>query len=73
MTDRVNAIYVALERDVSAADVQQLIDAIRQFRNVLDVCEHVADVDTWVAQQRARHEIIAKLLEVPLVLTGESD
>lgn len=63
MTDRVNALFVALEDDVREDDVQELIRAIRQFRHVLDVCEHVTNTDSWVAEQRVRREIIAKILE----------
>ena len=64
MTDRLNALTVVLDRDIRADDAEALIAAIRQLRRVLDVVPQVADPAAFVAEQRVRHELGQKLLDV---------
>jgi hypothetical protein len=64
MTDRLNALVVALDADIREDDAQVLISAIKQMRGVLNVEGHVATIDSWVAQERARQELTGKLWDV---------
>jgi hypothetical protein len=64
MTDRINAITVVLENDVRDDDVQELLTAIGMLRGVLSVTPNVSDIDAWIAQDRARHELGQKLLNI---------
>lgn len=61
MTDRVNRLYVALERDIREDDVEALVDAIRMMRGVMGVETHVTDEADWVADERARREVRDKI------------
>lgn len=64
MTDRVNRIEVALEKDIREDDIEPLLTAIRQMRGVLSVATNVADSDAWIAEERASAAWRAKLLKV---------
>lgn len=64
MTDRLNGVYVAFEKDIRDDDVQPLIDAIRCLRGVLRVKKNVVDLNAWVAEERARRELGEKLIAV---------
>ena len=64
MTDRVNALVVALTHDHRTDDVEALITAIKQLRGVINVSPHVADISDYVAQSRVRQEIGSKLIEL---------
>lgn len=61
MTDRVNALIVALAEDLRGDDVESLAKAINHFRGVLCVRTHVADVDSFVATSRVRDELSQRL------------
>lgn len=64
MTDRVHSLTVVLENDVRADDLVPLIQAIEQLRGVLAVKQHVTDIVTVMAQERARRELGEKLWAV---------
>jgi hypothetical protein len=64
MTDRYNAITVVLERDTRDDDAAALLNAIRQLRGVLSVSGNVANLDSHIAQERARHSLGEELWHV---------
>ena len=61
MTNRYNALTVVLEKDIRDDDAEALLSAIRQLRGVLSVSGNVADMDSHLAQERARHDLGEKL------------
>ena len=64
MTDRYNALTIVLEKDVRDDDAEALLNAIRQLRGVLSVTGNVADLDSHMAQERARRELGENLWRV---------
>lgn len=64
MTDRYNAVTVVLDRDYRTDDAEAILTALRQIRGVLSVEPNVADISDHVADQRVRHELGQKLLDV---------
>lgn len=64
MTDRINGLYVILEKDIREDDVEDLVNAIRLLRGVLKVETHVADFDEAIARARVRSELTGKLWDV---------
>lgn len=64
MTDRYNAFTVVLENNIRSDDAQSLIEAIKHFRGVLAIQPHVADLDSYVAESRAKSELTQKLFDV---------
>ncbi len=64
MTDRYNALTVVLEENIRDDDAEALISAIRQLRGVLDVKPNVADVNSMVADSRARLELLDALIQL---------
>ena len=64
MTDRINALTVVLTDDWREDDVQSLIEAIKLLKGVLRVSPNVADLDNYVAEERAKHELIVKIREL---------
>ena len=64
MTDRINVLTVALERDIRDDDIQPLIDAISQLRGVLKVETHVKDPMAWATAVRVKHEIHDRIFQV---------
>ena len=64
MTDKYNTLTVVLERDIRDDDAEVLLSAIRQLRGVLHVEGNVANVGAFMAEERARHELGQKLIEI---------
>jgi hypothetical protein len=64
MTDRLNGVWVAFEKNVREDDAEATINAIRQIRGVLDVKKHVADPMAWIGEQRVRQELGTKLFDI---------
>lgn len=64
MTDRLNALTVVLDKDIRVDDAEALISAIRQLRGVASVTGNVSDINTHIAQERARIDLGSKLWEV---------
>jgi hypothetical protein len=64
MTDKYYALTVVLEKDIRKDDAEQIINAIRMIKYVLDVKGNVSNPDTWMAESRARRELGDKLFNV---------
>jgi len=64
MTDRYNALTVVLESDIREDDAGPIIIAIRMIRGVLSVEPHVVDIDTHIAEDRARARLLTEILTV---------
>jgi len=64
MTDRFYALTVALEKDIRSDDAESILEAIKMIKGVRNVKPLVANPDTWMAEERARHELTMKLWEV---------
>ncbi|NIT79722.1 MAG: hypothetical protein GWN58_33745 [Anaerolineae bacterium] len=64
MTDRYHTLTVVLERDTREDDAEHLINAIRMMRGVRSVTGEVANMETHMAEERARHELGQKILDV---------
>ena len=64
MTNRINSITVFLEKDVREDDVESLVEAIGNFRNVLSVEKNVSDLNLQIATQRAKRDLVDKLFKV---------
>lgn len=56
MTDRINALTVVLDRDVRDDE------AIMHLRHVIKVEKNVSNIDTLVAEARARRNLTTKIL-----------
>ena len=61
MTDRINGLFVTLENATRDDDVQGLVDAIRQLRNVADVSLNVQNFDAHIAKTTARMDLTKAL------------
>lgn len=64
MTDRYHTLTVVLERDTRDDDAEHLISAIKMMRGVRSVTGEVANMETHMAEERARHELGQKILDV---------
>jgi len=64
MTDRNNYLTVALEHNMRDDDTAALVHAIRCLRFVLSVKANVADEMFWVAEERAKMGLRAKLIDL---------
>ena len=63
MTD-IKALTIVLEHDVRNDDIVSLITAITQLRGVLSVESHVAEIDSHVAERRAKNDLIKRLFKI---------
>lgn len=61
MTNRFHSLTVVLEKDIREDDAEALMAAISQLRGVLNVTGEVSTPETYMAVERARHEIKLKL------------
>lgn len=64
MTDLYSALTVVLEHDMRTDDAENLLTAIRQLRGVLSVAGKVANIESHLAEQRARQELGEKLWRI---------
>lgn len=64
MTDRIHSLTVVLEENLRDDDVADLVNAIYQLRHVLTIALNVADATSFMAEERARRELISKLWKV---------
>ena len=63
MTDKYNGLLVALDRDIRDDDAVKLIEAIKMIKGVLSVTGSIVGITDYIAEQRARAEIVNKVLE----------
>ena len=63
MTDRINSITIALEKDIRVDDAESLIAAIYHMKGVLRIEQNITDPSSWVAETRAKHEMREKIYE----------
>ena len=64
MTDRVHSLTVVLEENTRVDDVEPLIIAIKMMKGVISVTGNVADIESHIAEERARQKLGSKILEV---------
>lgn len=64
MTDKYFALTVVLEHDIRSDDAEQIMNAIRMIKYVLDVKGNIATPESWMAQIRERKEIGEKLFKI---------
>lgn len=64
MTDRYNSLTVILDREIREDDAQQLMNAIRCLKGVIDVSGNVADYESYAAYSKARYDLMQKLADV---------
>jgi len=64
MTDRYHSLTVVLEKDTRDDDSECIIKAIQTIKGVLSVKPHVADLNTNMAEDRAKRDLGKKLWEV---------
>jgi len=64
MTDRINGVFVTLDKDIRIDDAEHLLNAIRMVKGVADVSPNISDPNVHVARVTAKIEITNKLFEV---------
>ena len=64
MSDRFHSLTVVLEKDMRDDDAKSLIQAIKQLRGVINVTGNVANIESHMAEERARHELSKQILDI---------
>ena len=64
MTDRINSITVVLDKDYREDDAQPILDAIGMIQCVISVKGNVSNIESHMAEQRARQHYQKKIWEV---------
>lgn len=66
MTDRVNGVYVALDKDYRTDDVEKILQAILMIKGVLAASAEDFTVEPrdWIAERRVREEIYKEIINV---------
>lgn len=57
MTDRLKGVIVTFEQDIREDDAEQIINAIRMIKGVLDVVPSIADHNDVMNRIRIQHEL----------------
>ena len=73
MTDRIHSLTVVLEKDMREDECEKLICAIMMLRNVLDVHTFVVDANSYMAETRAKSEIVQKLFKIIYPTSGTAE
>lgn len=63
MTDRFHSLTVVLEQDTRDDDAEPILQAIRMIKGVLSVSGTVADIESHMAEDRARQDITVRVFE----------
>ena len=64
MTDTFHSFTVVLEHDTRDDEARYILNAIKMIKGVQSVTGQVADIDSHMAEVRARNELGKKLLDV---------
>ena len=64
MTDHYYSIGVVLEKDIRDDDAECILNAIRMVKGVLSVEPNIADLQSAMAESRARKDIADKIWEI---------
>jgi len=64
MTDRVNGLFVAFDKDLREDDVQNIINAILMIKNVMGVEKNVSNMDEWIAFSRLKIMALNKIIDI---------
>lgn len=64
MTDRIHSLTVILDKDYRDDDVKVISNAIRMIRGVIEVKEHVADLNSKMAEAMAESRMRTKIFEL---------
>jgi hypothetical protein len=64
MSDRTNTLTVVLEHQMRTDDAEQIIEAIRMVKGVLNVEANVSDSMEYMATEQAKHDLRKKIFEV---------
>ena len=64
MTDAYHSLTVVLDHDIRDDDAESILTAIRMIKGVLSVRPKVADMDSHMAEERARRDFGLKLWEI---------
>jgi len=64
MTDRIHSVTVVLDRNIRVDDAEHILNAIRMIKHVISAEGNVADLDSHMAESRARTDLHEKLFEV---------
>lgn len=63
MSDRHAAYIVTLAQDIREDDAEATLTALRMVRGVLSVKPVVAELELHIAEERARHDLGARVLD----------
>jgi len=69
VTDRLKGVYVAFDKDYRDDDVEQIIDAIKMVRGVVDVKAVTVNPEDWMNRARVKDEMRDKFFELWKSLT----
>lgn len=61
MTDRYHSLTVILAKDIRDDDAEHILNAITMIKGVLSAESHISDLDSHMAESRAKQELINKL------------
>ena len=64
MTDRINGVFVTLDRDIRTDDAEHLLNAIRMIKGVVDVSPNISDPNNHMAKISAKIELGNKIMKV---------
>lgn len=64
MTERLKGVTVAFDHDIREDDAQQIINAIRMIKGVLEVVPSVVNSDDDINRSKIEYELSRKLWEV---------
>lgn len=60
MTDRIKGFVVTLDKDIRIDDVQEIMNAIKMVKGVIDVSPNVANIDDHMNRERIAQDFRTK-------------
>lgn len=69
MTDRVHSLTLILDRDIREDDIESLVQALYHLKHVIQVDKNVSNIESHMAEGRAKWELRRQLVQVMKELT----
>lgn len=68
MSNRINGLIIALDKDYREEDIESLKNAIMQLKGVISVKENIVSPDSFIISERIKSETREKIYNLYKVL-----
>jgi hypothetical protein len=64
LSDKYSGLFLVLDKDMNAGELERLISAVKQLKGVLGVAPHASNPDTLIVEKRVRDRLAKNIWHV---------